>query len=330
VELMKRLRLAVALFVFVVTVGIAGFMVVEGWSFSDSIFMTLITITTVGFKEVHPLSAIGQYFTMALMLAGIGTVFYFLVMVTEFLIEGHLTGILAERKVEREIRRLTDHYILCGYGKVGENVAMEFDTSGVPFVVVENNPDRVAECREQDIFCIEGDASSDDVLIAAGIDRARGLVAAVDNDADNVFVTLSARVLNPNINIVARSILEESREKLMRAGANRVVTPSLIGGKRMASIMLRPLVSDYLDVVTFGEGLQLRLEELIVKSSSRAKGFSLGDIDIRKYTGALILAIRRKDGEFNTNPSADTVIEEGDNLVVLGTQNQLDSVQDYI
>jgi voltage-gated potassium channel len=136
--------------------------------------------------------------------------------------------------------------------------------------------------------------------------------------------------MNPKINIVARSILEESREKLIRAGANRVVTPSLIGGKRMASIMLRPLVSDYLDVVTFGEGLQFRLEELMVDGSSRAKGFSLGNIDIRKNTGALILAIRGKSGEFNTNPSADTVLEEGDNLVVLGTQNQLEMVQNYI
>jgi voltage-gated potassium channel len=207
---------------------------------------------------------------------------------------------------------------------------MEFMASGVSFVVIENNPDRVEECRQLGIFCIEGDASSDDVLMTAGIKRAKGLVAAVDNDADNVFVTLSARVLNPNINIVARSILEASREKLMRAGANRVVTPSLIGGKRMASIMLRPLVTDYLDVVTFGEGLQFRLEELIVGRGSGAKGHSLGDIDIRKNTGALILAVRRSTGEFNTNPSADTVLAEGDNLVVLGTQDQLDAVRAYV
>jgi voltage-gated potassium channel len=330
VDLIKRLRLAVALFVSVVCIGIVGFMLIEHWTFTDSLYMTLLTITTVGFREVHPLDVAGQYFTMGLLLAGTGTAFYLLILITEFLIEGHLSGMLAEKKVEREIKKQEDHYILCGYGKVGENVAMEFMASGVAFVVIENNPDRVEECRQLGIFCIEGDASSDDVLMTAGIKRAKGLVAAVDNDADNVFVTLSARVLNPNINIVARSILEESREKLMRAGANRVVTPSLIGGKRMASIMLRPLVTDYLDVVTFGEGLQFRLEELIVGRGSGAKGHSLGDIDIRKNTGALILAVRRSSGEFNTNPSADTVLAEGDNLVVLGTQDQLDAVRSYV
>jgi voltage-gated potassium channel len=165
------------------------------------------------------------------------------------------------------------------------------------------------------------------VLQTAGVEKARGLVAAVDSDADNVFVTLTARVLNPEIDIVARSILEESREKLLRAGANRVVSPSLIGGRRMAAMLLRPLVSDYLDVCMHGDGFEFRLEELKVKEGSPVKGVTVGEADIRKRTGAVILAIKKKTGEFNTVPTSKTVLEEGDDLVVLGTQVQLDAVQ---
>jgi voltage-gated potassium channel len=310
--------------------GVIGYMIIDGWSFIDSLYMTIITITTVGYLEVHPQGPLGRAFTMLLLLAGTGTAFYFLIAISEFLIEGHLTGLLAERKVEKEILKLEGHYILCGYGKVGANVADEFNSSGASFVVIENNPERVQACREEGYLCIEGDASSDEVLLKAGVERAKGLIGAVDSDADNVFVTLTARVLNPDINIVARSILEESREKLIRAGANRVVSPAFIGGRRMASIMLRPLVSDYLDVVTFGDGLQFRLEELTVSESSAVRGMSLAEADIRQRTGALILAIKKITGEFNTNPKAKTVLEPGDHLVVLGTQTQLDAVQNII
>ncbi|HEY3374078.1 MAG TPA: potassium channel protein [Candidatus Aquicultor sp.] len=327
---MRRLWLTFALFVSVVVLGIVGYMVVLGWSFTDAIYMTIITITTVGFREVRSLSVVGQYFTMILALAGTGTAFYLLISITEFMIEGHLTGLLAERRVEREIKKQKEHYILCGFGKVGANVAEELSTSSADFVIIENNHERVESARSYGYYCIEGDASSDEVLIKAGVERAKGLIAAVDNDADNVFVTLTARVLNPGINIVARSILEESREKLIHAGANRVVSPAFIGGRRMASIMLRPLVSDYLDVVTFGDGLQYRLEEYVVSPSSTIKGKSLADADVRQKTGALVLAIKRTTGEFNTNPSPDTTIESGDHIVVLGTQNQLEAVQNII
>lgn len=329
-ELIRRLRLALALFATVLAAGVIGYVVIEGWSFKDAIYMTVMTVTTVGYREVHPLSAIGQYFTMFLILAGVGTAFYLLVSISEFIIEGHLTGLLAERRVEREIRKLEYHYILCGYGRVGETVAEEFASVGERFVIIENNPERVRGCRDKGYHCIEGDASSDEVLQAAGVDKARGLVAAVDSDADNVFVTLTARVLNPNITIVARSILEESREKLLRAGADKVVSPSLIGGRRMAAMLLKPLVSDYLDVCMLGDGLEFRLEELRVRENSPVKGVALGEADIRKRTGALILAIKRKTGGFSTAPANDAVLEEGDDLVVLGTQEQLDAVQEII
>ena len=327
-DLLRRLRLTFALFALVVALGITGYMVIEGWSFTDAAYMTVITITTVGYREVHPLDVTGQFFTMLLVFAGVGIAFYLFVSIAEFMIEGHLSGILTERRVEREIRTLENHYILCGYGRVGENVADEFRASHSPFVIIENNPGRVQECRDRGFLCIEGDASSDEILLKAGVERASGLVAAVDNDADNVFVTLTARVLNPKIDIVARSILAESREKLIRAGANRVVSPSIVGGKRMASILVRPLVSDYLDVVTFGDDLEYRLEELAVSSTSKCRGKTLAETDIRKRTGAVILAIKKRSGEFNTSPTATTVLEQADHVVILGTRGQLDAVQD--
>ncbi len=326
-DLLRRLRLALAVFILVVGVGIVGYVVIEGWSFRDAAYMTIITITTVGFSEVHPLDGAGMYFTMFLVLAGVGTAFYLFASIAEFMIEGHLSGILTVRRVEREINKLENHYILCGYGRVGENIAEEFKVSEAPFVVIENNPDRVEECRQKGYLCIEGDASSDEVLQKAGLERAHGLVAAIDNDADNVFITLTARVLNPTINIVARSILEESREKLLRAGANKVVSPSIIGGRRMAAILLRPLVSDYLDVVSYGDALEYRLEELGVSGRSACKGKTLGETNLRKRTGAVILAIKKKTGEFNTSPTAEATLEEGDSVVILGTRKQLDEVQ---
>ncbi len=326
-DLLRRLRLALGLFVLVVGTGIVGYVAIEGWSFRDAAYMTIITITTVGFSEVHPLDAAGTYFTMFLVLAGVGTAFYLFASIAEFMIEGHLSGILTVRRVEREINKLENHYILCGYGRVGENVAEEFVSSDATFVIIESNPDRVEECRQKGYLCIEGDASSDEVLQKAGLERARGLVAAVDNDADNVFVTLTARVLNPNIDIVARSILEESREKLLRAGATKVVSPSLIGGRRMAAILLRPLVSDYLDVVSYGDDVEYRLEELDVSERSACKGKTLGEANIRRRTGAVILAIKKKTDEFNTSPTAEAMLEEGDSVVILGTRKQLDEVQ---
>jgi len=329
-ELLRRIRLSIVLFTIVVAVGIAGYMAIEGWPFKDALYMTIITVTTVGYREVNPLTSAGQYFTIFIALAGVGTAFYLFVSTAEFMIEGHLKGFLAVRKLEKEIARLDNHYILCGFGRVGENVAGEFKVAGERFVIIENNPERVEDARSKGYLCIEGDASSDEILIKAGVERARGLVAAVDSDADNVFVTLTARVLNPGINIVARAILEESKEKLIRAGANKVVSPSRIGGKRIASIMLRPLVTDYLDVVTSSKELEFSLEELIVSDTSKVKGMTIEEANIRKRTGAVILAIRKRTGEFNTAPSSKTILDEGDHLVVLGTRNQLEAIQNIV
>ncbi|OFW34945.1 MAG: hypothetical protein A2074_08625 [Candidatus Aquicultor primus] len=322
----RHLWLALGLLSVVVIIGVMGYMVIEGWSFRDALFMTIISITTVGYGIVKPLTVGGTYFTMLVVLAGTGTAFYVLVAVVEFMVEGHLSGYITEKRVEKTISKLEEHYIICGFGRVGENVAEEFSTSRVLFVVIENKPERVEECREYGYLCIEGDASSDEVLLAAGVERAQGLVAAVDSDADNVFVTLTARVLNQNIKIVARSSVGESIEKLQRAGANKVVSPSIIGGKRMAAMLLRPVVTDYLDVVTYGDGLEFRLEELKVSEGSSIKGKTIGEADLRRRTGAVVLAIKKNSGGFNTSPDVDTTIELDDELVIIGTQDQIEAV----
>ncbi len=329
-SIIRRLSWAIFLLLFILTMGTLGYILIEKWSPLDALYMTVITISTVGFREIAPLSPVGKVFTICLIIGGIGTVIYTLGIIVEFLAEGHLTGLMERRKMRKQIEELRNHYILCGYGRVGRQVAKEFLKARVPFVVIENNPDTILKCREEGLLCLEGDASDDQILKAADVERAKGLVAVVDNDADNVFVTLSARVLNPGIFIVARAELEESEEKLKKAGADRVISPTAIGGRRMAALLLKPLVCDYLDVVAHGEKIEYQLEELGVKENSPIANVTIRETGIREKTGALILAIKKASGEFNTNPSASTVIEAGDKLVVMGTKDQLETLQDLI
>ncbi len=326
-SVLKRLFFVLTLLGLVITIGVSGYVLIEGWSFADAFYMTAITISTVGFREVFPLSLAGKFFTIFLILAGVGTAIYAIGSVLEFLIEGHLTGIMEKRRVKRMMSELKNHCIVCGFGRVGEQVVREFVKTKTPFVVVEKDLEKAAKCREEGFLCLEGDASNDLVLSEAGIDKAKALIAAVDTDADNVFVTLSARQMNPKIFIAARANLEESEEKLRKAGADRVISPTVIGGRRMASLVLKPLVCDYLDIIAHGEGLELQLEEVEIKEGVELGGRTLKEADIRGKTGALILAIRKPTGEFNTSPKADTVIMSQDKLIVLGTPFQLKELQ---
>jgi len=326
----RRLSLAISLLIIIFLMGILGYVFIEGWTFLDALYMTVITISTVGFREVAPLSQEGKLFTLGLIVLGVGAVLFTLGTAIEFLVEGHFTGLIEERKMKKRIGALRDHYVLCGYGRVGREVAKEFLRVGVPFLVVENNPETILRCREDKVPYIEGDASADHVLKEAGIEGAKGLVAAVDTDADNVFVALTARVLNPKIFIVARANFEESEEKLRKAGADRVISPTVIGGKRMASLLLKPLVCDYLDVVAHGESIEYRLEEVHIKKQSPIVNTTIGKAGIREKTGALILAIKKAKRGFDTNPPASTTLEEGDKLVVMGTREQLDALQSLL
>jgi len=330
VDIFSRLRFAIILLLAVLFTGVLGYRILMGWGYLDALYMTVITISTVGFREVTSLTPGAKIFTLLIIVGGAGTVFYTLGTVVEFMVEGHLRGFVGERRMQKGIARLENHFILCGYGKVGKQVAREFARVKSPFIVIENDPEVALECKVDGLLYLQGDASDSEVLKTAGIEKAQGLVAAVDTDAENVFVTLTARELNPNIFIVARSNREESEEKLIKAGADRVITPTAIGGRRMAALLTRPLVCDYLDIVCHGEELEFRLEEITIDNNSSLANTTLEKANIRNKTGTLVLAVKNDGGEMNTNPSPLTEIKAGDILVVIGTKNQLEKLQSMI
>lgn len=319
----RRIESALLALGIITVVGVLGYMVFEGWSFADALYMTVITLTTVGYREVRPLDATGQLWTMALLITGVGTLFYAAVSSVELVVEGTIRGYFGRRRMEAAIRKLSGHYVLCGYGRVGRQVAAEFALDGVSFVVVEQEPETVEECVEKGYLVLLGEAS-DDMLEEAGVRRARGPVAAVDSDADNVFVVLSARKLNPELHIVARASSDESAAKLEIAGADRTLSPYAVGGRRLASLATQPLVVDFLDIVTRGEeGMEFRLEEFSVPEDSFIADHTIGELRIGERTGAMILATHHREGSFDTTPSASDRISGGDTLIVLGTREQV-------
>src|SRR5215204_6328756 len=312
----------------ITAVGVLGYILFEGWSFMDALYMTVITLTTVGYREVHELDTTGQLWTMALLITGVGTLFYAAVSSVELAVEGAVQGYFQRRRMRAEINKLNGHHVLCGFGRVGRQVAREFALDGVPFVIVDNDPQRVEECLAEGYLAILGEASEDAVLKEAGVGRAKGLVAAVDSDADNVFVTLSARKMNPDLYIVARTSSDEAAGKLEIAGANRTLSPYAVGGRRLASLATQPLVVDFLDVVTRGEkGIEFRLEEFIVPEDSFVADHTIGELKIGERTGAIVLAIRTTEGNFDTTPSADDRLRAGDTLIVLGSRSQIERLE---
>ncbi len=322
-SLARRLSLAVFLVLLILLVGTFGYWLIEGWPFFDALYMTVITVSTVGFREIGPLSFSGRLFTLFLIMGGAGIIIFALGTLIEFFVEGHFTGLLGRKKMERKIEKLKDHYIICGFGRVGEQIAKELFHAGVPLVTIDTDPERIDKCEQEGLLSIAGDASKDEILEAAGVKRAKGLIAVVDNDADNIFVTLSAKGLNPEVFVVARAEQEESEPKLKKAGADRVVSPVTIGGRRMASLLLRPLVCDYLDIVARGEDIEFQLEETELKKSSPTANMSIKEAAVRDKTGVLIMAVKKESGEVITNPSSSVRLESGDKLVVLGTKEQL-------
>ncbi len=327
----KTLLWVVGAIVLMVIIGTVGYMLIERWGFLDALYMTVTTITTVGYKEVQPLSTAGRVFSMLLILGGVGVILYGLGTIVEYAIKAQLSGVFKRRAVRRQVERLQNHYIICGYGRVGESVARQFSAQKVDFVVVDNDAEGLERAEGDGHLAVEGDATSDETLEAAGIKRARGVVAAVGSDAGNIYVTLSARVLNPGLLIVARASSEDTVSKLKRAGADRVVSPYGIGGRQMAVLMLKPLVSDYLDVVTGDGALEFRVEELQLGDECCAVGRSIRDLSVRKTTGATILAVRRGDsGAFDTNPSPDALLESGDTIIAIGTPSEIGGLEELM
>ena len=322
---LRRLLLAIYAFIIIVAIGVIGYMIIEGWSFLDSIYMTITTITTVGFDEVHPLSEAGRIFSIFLIIGGVGGALYILTTIVGYILEGQFGITMGRRRMKNKIARLKKHFILCGYGRVGEAIALTFSEEGTPFVVISKDEEHVAKAEKEGYLAILGDATSDDVLKEAGIERAYGLVSAVGSDTDNTFITLSAREARPDLFIEARSSNPESEGKLRRAGADRVISPHAIGGRRMAMLALRPAVVDFIDTVTSGRGRELHLETVDVVSGSPLTGQTMGQAKGR--AGVTALAIRKENGTLIANPPDEAIIEEGDRLIIIGTKQRLAALE---
>ncbi len=310
----------------VIVAGTAGY-VILGFGFVEALYQTVTTITTVGFREVHPLSTMGEFFTVALILMGVGTALYTFGILLEALIEGHLRQQLRRRRMDRQIGRMAGHFIICGSGRVGRASVRYLDALGKQVVVVDRDPARL---QGLDYPTLLGDVTDDSILEAAGIGKAYALIAALDTDADNVYVTLSSRALRPDLVIIARARSEESKSKLLRAGANRAVNPQLIGGQRMAAFALQPHVAEFLDVVMHDETLDYRIEEIKITPASPLVSRCLADTALGLTSGALVLGIRTASGQFIANPAPATRLDPGMVLIVLGTSAQLDSLQSRV
>ena len=316
-------RLATALLASVIAGGTLGYVVIEGWSAWDAFYMTVITVTTVGYKEIHDLSFAGQVFTVVLLLAGVGSALYTFTLLATVVVEGALPARLRQRRHTRMLETIKDHFIVCGYGRIGSIIAREFARQKIPFVIVESDPARSQQAADHGFIAIDGDASGEEVLTRAAIHRARGLVAAVGTDAENVYTVLSARVLRPDLFIVGRAETEDSIRKLQRAGANRVISPYQIGAQQLAQTAIRPAVVDFFALATSSENLELAIEEIPIAASSSLAKQTILDANLRQRFGVIVVAIQRQDQRMEFNPEPSTPIYAGDKLVVLGRGESL-------
>jgi voltage-gated potassium channel len=322
----RRLGGALALLLAVLVVGTVGYAIL-GFGLLDALYQTVTTVATVGYREVQPLSTAGKIFTMVLILLGVGAALYAFSVLIETLVEGRIQDVLGRRRMERTIDAMRDHVIVCGWGRVGRSIASEVTAAGRDLVVIDQDATRLTDCPHPTIV---GDATDDAVLARAGLPRAGAVVAAVDQDAENSFITLSARASRPDLFIVSRARSIESEPKLRRAGADRVVNPQHIGGARMAAFVLRPHVAEFLDVVMRERNLEFRLEELEIVPGSPVAGMSLRDAHLRDRSGALVLALRGPDGQFVTNPSPDARIDPHHVLIAIGTEDELTTLADIV
>jgi voltage-gated potassium channel len=315
--------LAAVLLISIIAGGTIGYMLIEGWSAWDAFYMTVITITTVGYREVHDLSRAGQAFTVLIIVSGVGAALYSFTLLAAVVVEGGLPKRFQRRRAARMLETIKDHFIICGYGRIGRLIAGQFRRQKVPYVVVERDAERQQLAIEDGGLAVEADASREDVLKRVGIDRARGLIAAVSTDAENVYTVLSARVLRPEIFIIGRAENEDASEKLKHAGANRVISPYHIGAVQMAQTALRPAVVDFIALATSSDSVELALEEITVAPDSTLAGRSLLAANMRQRFGVIVIGIQRRDGRMEFNPEPDTSIDGGDKLVVLGRPDSM-------
>jgi voltage-gated potassium channel len=323
----KRFILDVFIFILILLGGCFGYIAIEGWNGFDALYMTVITLTTVGFQEVHTLSPAGKIFTMVLILFGVGFMLYFLGTLTGMIVEGTIKDIFGRKKLERQINHIEGHYIVCGFGRIGRTVTQLLKEKPMEVVVIEKNLQYIPLFQEKKLFYVIGEATSEEHLLQAGITRAKGLVAAASSDADNVYITLTARDLNPDLFILARAAEESSVKKLIRAGADKVVSPYDIGARRMAYSILRPTVIDFIELAIHNKNLDLQMEELVVGENSAIKDATLLESAIRKDFNLIVVAIKKKSGEMIFNPLSQTKIHAGDTLVAMGDRENLSKLE---
>jgi voltage-gated potassium channel len=319
----SKLKLSILLLFATIAFGTSGYVFVEGMSPFEAFYMTVITISTVGFSEIKPLSDIGRGITIIVIGMGISLLTYTLGQVARVFVEGELQKILGRRKLEKQIAELKDHYIICGYGRIGTIIVKELRNAKIPLVVIDQDPVSIAALEEQGILCLNMDATSDEALQSAGLAMARGLVTAVSSDADNVFIALSAKGMRPDIFILARASDEKNESKLLRAGASRVVCPYQMGGRRMAEILHKPTVVDFLDQTMMHNELGLQMEEAIVGEGSAITGKTLMSSNLRQDFGVIIVAIKRITGEMVFNPGPGEIFNSGDVIVAIGKKAEL-------
>jgi voltage-gated potassium channel len=319
---LSRFRLAVVLLGVIIVYGITGYTVIDGWNLLDSFYMVIITISTVGYQEIHPQGVAGRIFTSTLIVVGVATMLYGFGVFAETLAENAFGNYRRERQLERSLNQLRDHFIICGYGRIGTQIVAEFEDHKVPYAVIDQTDEAVGRLRAEGRLHIDGDASSEELLRQAGIERARGLICAVDSDERAVYIVLSARALNPGLYILARAGRPESIRRLELAGATRTISPYRMAGHLMAELAVRPALVDVLDTLHHGES-EIAVEEMLVSAGMAAVGKTIEESGLLDASAAKLLALRRRDGTLYVNPSPELRLQVGDLLIALGSEDQL-------
>ncbi|MBU0699041.1 MAG: potassium channel protein [Pseudomonadota bacterium] len=319
----SKLRIALILLLAVIFAGTIGYVALEGMPVFDAFYMTVITISTVGFSEIKPLSQAGRILTVIVIVSGISVLTYTLGQVAKIFVEGELRRVLGRRKLEKQISELSNHYIICGYGRIGSIISHELAAEKIPFVVIEQNSAKIEQLEKEHYLYLNMDATSEEALNKAGIQKVRGIVTAVESDSDNVFITLTAKALRPDVFVLARASDVKNESKILKAGASRVVCPYLFGGKRMAQILKKPTVVDFIDTAMMNSQLGLRMEEAVIGPTSGFIGKTLIDSHIRQDFGVIIVAIKKPSNEMIFNPTPMEKLESGDVIVVIGKKDDL-------
>lgn len=326
-ERKSHFTISIILTVGLVLIGTSGYMLIEGWPFDDAFYMTIITLATVGYGEVHQISDTGRIFTIILIVAGVGYFMYVVGLIVQFLVEDRIREVLGRRKLDKQIAKLKDHYIICGYGRIGRVLARYLTERYLNVVIIEKNADRQAAMDEDGVLYLVGEATDENLLLRAGIQSAKGLITAVATDADNVFLTLIAKQLNPGLFIVARAIQNTAKRTLQAAGAAKVISPYDLGARRMAHAILRPTVIKFLELAFTDGSTDIMMEEIPVRATSSLLNVALKDSGIRQQLDLIILTIKKADGKLIFNPKADTRIETNDTLVVVGQAKSVNQLE---